>query len=148
MQKLTGVARILAEKKERARIESIRRSKLKGKLDKLYKAEGITNSIIQNSSPQNNEDHSSLITTNKAKPKRAHKPHTFKKQLNKINAAKTEKKKMIEEAQKKKQDKIEMLELSQSNRLQTRISLSKRTKKGQPIMANVINHLLSKIQNQ
>jgi lipopolysaccharide export LptBFGC system permease protein LptF len=137
MHKLTGVARILAEKKEKARIESIRRSKMKSQLDKLYKAENI---IIQNES-QNKEDHPIANKKN-----RVNKPHTFQKQLNKINEAKAEKKKKFQESQKKKQDKIEVLELSKNNRLQTRISLSKRTKKGQPIMANVINHLLNKIQ--
>jgi hypothetical protein len=37
-------------------------------------------------------------------------------------------------------------EVNKAKRRETKIKLSKKTKKGQPVMANHINHLLAKLQ--
>lgn len=144
-QKLTGVAKIIAEKKEKGKKEAIRRSKLKSQLEKLYKTEGITATPPtgqKNDTILSEDKNNSKQNISKFGGKRSRKPNTFKTQLIKSSTAEQEKQRRIEERQKK----AEEIAKSKKERLNSRISLSKRTKKGQPVMANIINHLLEKIE--
>lgn len=156
-QRLTGVAKILAEKKAKAQKEVIRRTKLRAQLSKLYKQEGITdapqvdvNGMNSTSEAINQAGANGETKTTGPKMKkngRRAKPNTFHMQLKKTSNEKLEKQKKRDEFEANQKAKKEALDLSQKKRFNTHVQLSKKTKKGQPIMANVISHLLSKIES-
>lgn len=69
----------------------------------------------------------------------------FQKTASSIEKKREIKKKEVQERQRQKEEKEESRKRSLVERKEARIQLSKRTKKGQPVMANTINHLLSKL---
>jgi hypothetical protein len=119
---------IAARKLEKQK-ESSRRSKLKKQLQKLYVAEGIP--VEQPEIPAK---------------KPSAKPNPFQKLRKEKEKKEIEKQQRIAQKERETQEKNEQRILSIQKRRETHKLLSKKTKKGQPMMNNVINHLLDKIR--
>jgi hypothetical protein len=119
---------IAARKLEKQK-ESSRRSKLKKQLEKLYEAEGI---------PM--EERESVAK----KPSK--KPNPFQKIRKEKEHKESEKQQRFAQKERELQERSERRILSIQKRKATHKFLSKRTKKGQPLMNNVIDHLLDKIR--
>lgn len=102
-KQLTGVARILAEKKAAADKEHIRRLKLKTQLTKLYKEEGI---------PTEEKPEKTEKPTAGVEKKRRAKPNTFHKQLRKVNQQRIDKEAAIAAKEAKYQERTTKLNQS------------------------------------
>ncbi|KAJ3320925.1 hypothetical protein HDV06_004703 [Boothiomyces sp. JEL0866] len=124
--------------------EMQRRYKLKKNLSKLLKEEGldttssepkkVANSLIRSWKESNFE----LMCRTKVNP--------FSKAQKVITDKKNEKSAKREEFLKQKEERQEKLRQSREKRSEVHAKLSKKTKKGQPVMSNVITHLLDKIK--
>lgn len=116
-------------RKQVKKLEFERRSKLKNNLKKLLKEEGYSET------PAPNPTDKLPKQTQKQKQTQKPKPNPFKQKKEKIVANSDE-----------KEEKAQKLAIAQQKRREVTIQLSKRTKKGQPVMSNIINNLLGKIQ--
>jgi hypothetical protein len=122
-------------RKAASKKEFERKQKLKRNLSKLLKQEGYKETPKPKNPIQSNPN-----------PKPNPKPNPYQKEEEKIKKIKIEKENEKKEKIKNIEDKQENFKMQQLKRRGTNINLSKRTKKGQPVMSHQINHLLEKIK--
>ncbi|KAJ3280364.1 hypothetical protein HK104_000714 [Borealophlyctis nickersoniae] len=78
--------------------------------------------------------------------KQSSKPNPFRKLMDKAAKEKAERHAAFEEEKKRREEASQQRKDYYEKRNQTRSKLNRKTKKGQPVMANLVSHLLEKIQ--
>ncbi|KAJ3302766.1 hypothetical protein HDV03_004583 [Kappamyces sp. JEL0829] len=120
----------IAERKAAQKRELGRRWKLKKNLSKLLQEEG-------------------LAETPAERPTRVaskNKPNPFAKSSQLSRSQKEEREAQIEEQKRKSQEKKERILTNMQKRKETNLKLGKKTKKGQPVMAGIIESILEKLK--
>ncbi|KAI9098236.1 hypothetical protein DFS34DRAFT_593712 [Phlyctochytrium arcticum] len=82
-----------------------------------------------------------------SKPSKPHKPNPFAKSLAIAAQQKKEREESIAEAKRLREERDAGRKAYYTQRNNTRSKLQQRTRKGQPVMANQLSHLLAKIQS-
>jgi cobalamin-dependent methionine synthase I len=125
-------------------MELTRRFKLKKQLQKLYKEEGIESETL---AVKDGHRNTKVVETKSLTSQKK----TRLNPLEKIQKERDEKaKERAEQKQFKLQQEQERMDQQRASIVKRRdanITLSKKTKKGQPVMKNQINHLLDKIKS-